>query len=164
MLNLLGSHDTERVLTHVGGDAAAARLAYALLFTAEGAPMVYYGDEVGMAGFNDPDCRGAMLWDRATWDHTMLDWITTLAALRRDHVALRRGSELTVQASENTIVRLRQHESGDVLVVANRARTADTITIDGHSGRRGRELLTGQRVSCDSLPVPGMGVSIVQLD
>lgn len=77
MLNLLGSHDVGRVIrlihAHLGGDAAAARLAYALLFTAEGAPMVYYGDQVGMAGFNDPDCRGAMLWAATIWDHTMLD-------------------------------------------------------------------------------------------
>lgn len=164
MLNLLGSHDTERVLTHVGGDVAAVKLAYALLFTAEGAPMVYYGDEVGMAGFNDPDCRGAMLWDEQAWNRGILEWLTTLARLRRENIALRRGTESTVQATENTIVRLRHHEDGDVLVVANRARTEDCIAIQGHSGRGGVDLLTGQRVACDAIRVPGTGVSVVRLD
>ncbi len=41
MLNLLGSHDTDRVLTRHGGDEARALLAYTLLFAAEGAPMLY---------------------------------------------------------------------------------------------------------------------------
>ena len=163
MLNLLGSHDTERVLTHCGGDTQAALLAYALLLTAEGAPMIYYGDEIGLTGYNDPDCRAAMVWDQATWNHDILDSIRTLARIRREHVALRRGRESTLQATENTIVRLRAHDDEEILVVANRARTADTVSIAQYTGRQGTELLTGDHVDCSAVPVPAMGVSLVRL-
>nr|WP_240978103.1 glycoside hydrolase family 13 protein [Knoellia sp. DB2414S] len=164
MLNLLGSHDTERLLTHVGGDVAAVKLAQALLFTAEGAPMLYYGDEVGLTGFNDPDCRGAMPWDESTWNLELLDWVRLLARLRREHVALRRGSEQTLSASENTIVRLRQHESESIVVCANRIRGGTEISVRQYSGRTGVDLVTNERVRLDAVPVPGRGVSIVRLD
>jgi cyclomaltodextrinase len=161
MMNLLGSHDTERVLTHCGGDVDAAKLAFALMFTAEGAPMVYYGDEVGMTGFNDPDCRACMSWDRATWDTGMLEWITMLARLRRDNVALRRGAETTVQATENTIVRSRTHADQRILVLANRGSAPETISVDGFASRTGRELITGITVACSEIAVPPKGVRLV---
>ncbi len=164
MMNLLGSHDTERVLTHCGGDVGAARLAFALMFTAEGAPMVYYGDEVGMTGFNDPDCRGCMDWDQSTWNADLMSWIGTLATLRRENVALRRGRESTISATENTIVRRRSHPEQEILVLANRGRTPETISVDGHASRAGRELITGAAVSCSAVLVPAQGVRLVALD
>lgn len=164
MMNLLGSHDTERVLTHCGGDVEATKLAFALLFTAEGAPMVYYGDEIGMTGFNDPDCRGAMIWDETRWNHELLAWVRQLADLRQAHVALRRGIERTIQATENTIVRARVHPEEELLILANRARTGVHVAVAGFAGRPGTDLLTGEQVRCDDVAVPGMGVSIVKLE
>ncbi len=70
------------MLTRHGGDVARALLAYALLFAAEGAPMLYYGDEIGMVGENDPGCRGAMVWDETRWSRPLLDGIRELAAAR----------------------------------------------------------------------------------
>jgi cyclomaltodextrinase / maltogenic alpha-amylase / neopullulanase len=40
--------------------------------TYPGAPMLYYGDEIGLEGGRDPDCRRAMLWDHTRWDHDLL--------------------------------------------------------------------------------------------
>ncbi len=62
--NLLGSHDTERFMTACGGDVRKAALAAVFLFTWVGAPLIYYGDEIGMEGGPDPDCRRPMLWER----------------------------------------------------------------------------------------------------
>ena len=67
-LNLLGSHDAPRMRTVLGGDVAGVRLATLLQATLPGAPCVYYGDEVGLVGGNDPGPRGAFPWDRARWD------------------------------------------------------------------------------------------------
>ena len=58
-LNLLGSHDAPRLRTVVGGDVARVALAMQLQATLPGAPCLYYGDEVGLTGGNDPGCRGA---------------------------------------------------------------------------------------------------------
>jgi glycosidase len=130
MLNLLGSHDTERVLTRHGGDAAGVALAFALLFGAQGAPMVYYGDEVGMAGENDPGCRGTMPWDRGSWNESLLGWVTALGGLRRDVVALRRGDEAVLPAGRDVVLLLRDAGAdGQALTVVNRGSGAATIDL-----------------------------------
>ena len=61
-LNLLSSHDMPRFLTLVQGDKAALQLATLFQMTFPGAPCIYYGDEIGMAGGHDPDCRRAFPW------------------------------------------------------------------------------------------------------
>src|SRR5690606_26237171 len=63
--NLLGSHDTERIMTACGGDPRKAALAAVFNMTWIGTPVIYYGDEIGMEGETDPDCRRPMIWDRA---------------------------------------------------------------------------------------------------
>src|SRR5262249_25427318 len=65
-LNLVGSHDTPRVGTVMGGNVDAVRLAFLLLLTLPGAPTIYYGDEIGMLGGDDPACRGAYPEDPST--------------------------------------------------------------------------------------------------
>ncbi|HZU94568.1 MAG TPA: glycoside hydrolase family 13 protein [Microbacterium sp.] len=120
MLNLLGSHDTERVLTRHQGDVAGALLAYELLHSAEGAPMMYYGDEVGMRGDNDPGCRGAMTWDENEWNHEILARIRLLGTRRAKHVALRRGVQSVAALDADTIILVRTHEDERVAVVAHR--------------------------------------------
>src|SRR5262249_3843698 len=64
-LNLVGSHDTPRVGTVMSGDTNAVRLAHLLLLTLPGAPSIYYGDEIGMLGGDDPACRGGFPADPA---------------------------------------------------------------------------------------------------
>ncbi len=83
MLNLLDSHDTERFLTRVGGDAEKHRAALALLFFFPGVPCVYYGDEIGLEGGYDPDCRRCFPWDASLWDTETHALVRRLAALRR---------------------------------------------------------------------------------
>ncbi|WP_448720028.1 glycoside hydrolase family 13 protein [Microbacterium natoriense] len=129
MLNLLGSHDTERVLTKHHGDVGSALLAYDLLHSAEGAPMMYYGDEVGMRGDNDPGCRGAMTWDEGEWNHKILAHVRRLGARRAEHVALRRGVQSVTALDADTIVLVRSHEDERIAVVAHRGPGID-IDID----------------------------------
>ena len=63
MLNLLGSHDTPRPITTAKRDVDAMKLMVALQFTFEGAPCIYYGDEIGLIGDKDPSCRRCYPWD-----------------------------------------------------------------------------------------------------
>ncbi len=73
MLNLLGSHDMARFLTLASGDKSALRLATLFQMTYPGAPSIYYGDEIGMAGGHDPANRGAFPWHKPeTWDTDLL--------------------------------------------------------------------------------------------
>jgi len=86
----LGSHDTERVLT-VLKDLRKVRLAFAFQFAYPGSPAIYYGDEIGMQGGKDPDCRRAFPSDPAAWNNDLRQWVQLLATLRRRLTPLRRG-------------------------------------------------------------------------
>ncbi len=89
--NLLDSHDTPRLLTICGGDIRRVKLASFLQFMFVGSPLIYYGDEVGMTGGNDPLCRGGMIWDEDKQNKDLLQHYQTLAALRKDHPVLEKG-------------------------------------------------------------------------
>ncbi len=90
-LNLLSSHDTARILTVAGGDRASVQLAVLLQMTFPGAPCIYYGDEVGLPGALDPDCRRSFP-PASAWDHELLQTHRELIALRHQYPALRTGS------------------------------------------------------------------------
>lgn len=119
MLNLLGSHDTPRLLTLCGGDERRAVLALTALFTYPGAPMLYYGDEVGMIGENDPDCRRCMEWDERRWRGGIATAVRRLIRLRRDLPALRRGSWEPLLRFNGVFAYRRCHEGEEVVVVLN---------------------------------------------
>jgi cyclomaltodextrinase len=67
-LNLLDSHDMPRFLSCAGGDQASLKLAWLLILSVPGAPCIYYGDEVGVDGEHDPDCRKSFPWDESKWN------------------------------------------------------------------------------------------------
>lgn len=120
--NILGSHDSARIRTLVGGDAAVHRVAAGLQFTLPGVPMVFAGDEIGLEGVNGEDARRTMPWHRRdAWDTRTLETYASLAGLRRTHVALRRGGLRWAHVDADTIAYLREHPDQSVLVVVRRA-------------------------------------------
>lgn len=122
-LNLLGSHDTARFLTLVGEDQALLRLAFLLLFIYPGVPCIYYGDEIGMTGRNDPYNRACFDWDPDHWDQGLRGWVKTLARIRREHQALRRGAYQTLIAVGDLFGCARL--LGDTLIILVINRSAD---------------------------------------
>jgi len=83
MYNLLDSHDTARFLTECGSDKKKFKLAAAFQMLFCGCPAIYYGDEVGMSGENDPGCRGGMVWEDDKQDKDLLEWYKKIIALRK---------------------------------------------------------------------------------
>ncbi len=117
-LNLLGSHDLPRLLSLVGGHRSAVKLAAVLLFTSPGAPCIYYGDEIGMTGGSDPECRGAFPWEHQNrWDWDLLDTFRSLVGLRHREPAFRLGHYRHFYADGGFYAFAREHE-GDRLMVA----------------------------------------------
>ena len=83
--NILGSHDSARIRTVVGGDAAVHRVAAGLQFTLPGVPMLFAGDELGLEGVTGEDARRPMPWDTSDeWDRRTLTTYADLSRLRRD--------------------------------------------------------------------------------
>jgi len=130
-LNLLDSHDTARFLTLAKGDASAVQLAYFTMMTYPGAPMIYYGDEVGMAGGPDPDCRRGMLWEPAAWNHALRTAIKQYIALRKKYQALwRQGTYARLYAQGKVYVFARQGEQHTVMVGVNASPSAVQLDLD----------------------------------
>jgi len=96
MLNPLGSHDTPRLATLARGDAERVRLALLLLFFFPGVPALYYGDEVGMEGGQDPDNRRLMTWDPEPTGEGLRRFVGRLVRARRALAPLRRGDWRTL--------------------------------------------------------------------
>jgi glycosidase len=117
----LGSHDTERVMTVLGGDIKKVMLAMLLQFAYPGSPGIYYGDEVGLEGGKDPDCRRTFPWEETLWKTELHDWVKKLVSLRKHSAALRRGSlqRVLVDDARSCSVFLRQLGDEKVLVAAN---------------------------------------------
>jgi glycosidase len=98
VFNLLCSHDTPRLLTRVGGDTRRMKLTVAFLFTFMGTPCIFYGDEIGLTGDGDPDCRKCMEWDPDKQDRDLYEFYRSMIALRKKHPALRQGRFRFLQA------------------------------------------------------------------
>ena len=111
-LNLLGSHDTPRLASLLGGDGDAIRLAVLLQATLPGAPCIYYGDEIGMPGGLEPESRGGFPWDEARWDHGLLDFVRAAFAMRNTEPLLRHG-ELEVLASGDQALAFERRAAGE---------------------------------------------------
>jgi glycosidase len=91
LFNLIGSHDTERFLTLSNGDSRRLKAAAAFQLCFPGISSIYYGDEVGLDGENDPDCRKAMEWDEKKQDQKLLEWYKKLIRIRKSKSALKLG-------------------------------------------------------------------------
>jgi cyclomaltodextrinase / maltogenic alpha-amylase / neopullulanase len=150
--NLLGSHDTARILHLAKGDARKVKLAMSFLFAYKGAPVVYYGDEVGVTGGKDPECRKTFPWD-ALPDPSTLDHMRQLGAIRTAEAALRRGDIRFLETEGRLCAFVRESEHGDrgrsVVCVLNAGDGSVECSLDAGVTGTPKELLTGKPVTLD---------------
>lgn len=117
-LNLLDSHDSARALWMVHGDDTALRLAWTMLMTLPGAPCIYYGDEIGLNGGDDPDCREAFPWHQPQlWQLSLQHQLQQLIALRHQHPVLRTGSLHWLPCANPQLLAYRRQLGDDRAVV-----------------------------------------------
>ncbi|NLO84716.1 MAG: glycoside hydrolase family 13 protein [Clostridiales bacterium] len=115
----LGSHDTARVRTRAGGDIRMLHAASFFQFTHPGTPIIYYGDELGMEGGDDPYCRFPMRWDQVENNLTHRHY-QKLATIRQAVPALRVGSYKTHAVFENGLYAyIRKEGEQQVLCLIN---------------------------------------------
>jgi glycosidase len=89
--------------------------------TYPGAPCIYYGDEIGLDGGKDPDCRKAFPWNNKSWDSEILGFTQKCISIRKAHPALRTGEFKTLYGRDDVLVYVRNLEKDQVLVVINRS-------------------------------------------
>jgi len=113
-------------------------VAFAILMTNPGIPLIYYGDEIGLAGGGDPDNRRMMVWDDGALragQRALRDSVRALARLRATHPVLGRGRRETVSADQDTWV-YRRTGCGvdqDLVVAINRADDPRSVTLPAGS-------------------------------
>ncbi len=121
--SFLDNHDMNRFLWLAKGDARKLKLAALCQFTLGGAPVIYYGTEVGLSQERDmrqggwaihEEARLPMLWGQQQ-DEELLGFYRELCALRQREPALRRGTRQTVLAEGKTLA-YRRAEAGESLV------------------------------------------------
>ena len=162
-MNFLGTHDTPRVLSLLGEGQAPAekaeravyrlnpeeerlgkerwKLASALLYAFPGSPMLFYGDEAGLQGLEDPFCRGGYPWGQEDGD--LLAWFRLLGRVRK-RPSLRRG-DLTWLHAQGPLLAFRRQAEGETTAAAFNAGDADETLTLPWEGREALDLLTGQR-------------------
>ena len=145
-LNLLDSHDTSRFLTCAGNDLNSLKLALIFFFTYTGAPSIFYGDEIGLHGRHDPECRQPFPWDESKWDHNLRNFVKELIALRKAQPALRGdGSYKRIYAVDGVFVFQRESASETILVALNAAEAAHKVSIHkADLGKGKKRILFGQ--------------------
>lgn len=153
MYNLLGSHDTVRIKTELEGNREKLRMAYLFLFAFPGSPAIYYGDEVGLEGGKDPDCRKAFPWDSESWDHDLRQLIQRLITIRKANSALRRGSfqEVFKDVSQGGYGFIRVLGNEGLLALFNTSGTRRQYRLSVESlawteGRIVRDLISGKEM------------------
>lgn len=130
MFNLLGSHDTPRFLTKCNGERRRMLQALLFLLTYPGVPVIYYGDEIGMTGGKDPDCRKTMVWDETQWDKEIYRSTKDLIRLRKEKMALKRGEFRTALTSHHGVYGYwRLYENERLLVLFNSQDVLEPVSI-----------------------------------
>jgi len=120
MFNLLGSHDTERIMTRCGGRLDIIRLLVAMQMTMQGNPVIYYGDELGLTGDNDPGCRACMPWDTNCAELPLWSYIREWNRLKTTIPALQLGRiELLCREEEQLYAVKRTDRNESVILVVN---------------------------------------------
>ncbi len=132
MMNLIDSHDTVRFITTAGGDRRRLKLAALFQMTYLGAPHIWYGDEIGMEGQRDPDCRRPFYW---TYEEDpgrveMREFYKSVTHLRRDNTALRRGEFRLALAKGKDYAFMREDPAESFLVVLHNDETPGPVVVD----------------------------------
>lgn len=171
LMNILSTHDTERILTTFGGKAddgsftnaelrvmrmsteeramAVKRLkmAAALQFTVFGVPSIFYGDEAGMEGYHDPFCRRPYPWGHE--DKRLLAYYKKLGRMRRENPVLAEGDFALIAEAPHALAFSRQNGAGHVIVAANNGGEPLCVTLPCAA----RDLLSGKRYTAGRVKV-----------
>ena len=179
LMNLLGTHDTERILTVLGGKSSEGlsnaelstlhmsdderkhaismlKIASAIQYTLYGFPSVFYGDEAGIEGYRDPFCRMPFPWGRECRELT--EHYKALGKIRKEHSVYAGGDFKFVAHDKGLFAFLRENGKEKMLTATNRA----SFEIKYNVGAKWRDAITGE-VGEGEIALPSNTFKIVEI-
>lgn len=140
-LNLLGTHDTRRILTELNEEKELLKLAVFIQMTFEGVPYVYYGDEAGLIGETDPDNRRTYPWENE--DKDILNFYKKIIKERKNNKLLSSGETKFLKLSnQNILGYIRYIKTDKILVLINRSNIKEKIDIESNEFIKKKLLIT----------------------
>ncbi len=177
LMNVLGTHDTERLITVLAGDDPNGKsnrelaeskmndeqrkagadmqiLCYTLISALPGIPCVFYGDEIGMEGYHDPFCRRPFNWQNTTnnprdlYTGKILSAYREIGKTRIRSEALRKGDFRIAYCDKNAVIVIRTYKNETVSAVINRGESPISVYADCIF----TDMITNQKVATPHLP------------
>lgn len=128
--NLIGSHDTARFLSESDDDIDRIKLASVFQFTYLGLPYIYYGDEIGINGGDDPQCRKCMIWHKEKQNIELFNHYKKLAKIRKENSILIHGNYRDIGSNNKVLVFERNFEAEKVIIIINNEKTSKIIPLN----------------------------------
>lgn len=160
--NLLGSHDTPRFLTICGEERRKSLAAQAFQFIYPGVPALYYGDEIGLTGGKDPECRKTMLWSPHQQDQVILEAAQQLTKLRKQYQALQNGAYHDLHVGHDIFAFVRTGKKEQILACFNMSHHCKRIELpcDWNQGWEPVYAVGSSLASLAYPEIPPLGVRI----
>ncbi len=117
LYNTLGSHDTERIMTLCQDDSLKVNLLVSILCALPGIPFIYYGDEIGTKGANDPLCRKTMDWSQV--NNSIHVYYKNQIERRHHSEALKYGDFKHIDLSDSVYSFIRTYNKESLIFIAN---------------------------------------------
>lgn len=168
--NLVGSHDTPRILTECDEDIDRLKQVFTMLLTFIGTPCIYYGDEIGMTGSQDPGCRKCMEWDTEHQNTDLFSHVQKLIKLRLEHPLLRNEGDFSFVDSENLdcLAYTKSNHEQTILIILNTSKEQVEYQIPFNVGRKSiKDLWTGKETKTSAkswtTQLEGNGFAILEI-
>ena len=132
-MNMLGNHDTERVLTVLNNNVNLLKEAVVIQMTLPGVPLIYYGDEAGLTGGKDPSNRKSYPWGKENKD--ILEFYKKISAIRVSEEALRNGEIEFLKFNNGILAYERILNKDRIIIVVNIIEKEEKILINNVDGK-----------------------------
>ncbi len=132
-MNMLGNHDTERVLTMLNNNINLLKEAVVIQMTLPGVPLIYYGDEAGLTGGKDPSNRKSYPWGKENKD--ILEFYKKISAIRVSEEALRNGEIEFLKFNNGILAYERILNKDRIIIVVNIIEKEEKILINNVDGK-----------------------------
>ena len=132
-MNMLGNHDTERVLTILNNNVTLLKEAVVIQMTLPGVPLIYYGDEAGLTGGKDPNNRKSYPWGKENKD--ILDFYRNISSIRISEEALRSGEIEFLELNNGILGYERTLNKDRIIIAVNIMEKEENILINNVDGK-----------------------------